>query len=155
SSRRWSRSPSPACRSPIRDCSTTRRRAHSRSTVFGRGRSLPAGLMACAWTACGCTSVHLRRWRMPSSASAAPNPRESEEGRGRFLAHASRVYTVPSGRPFLTALAEALLSGQLPVRAGARPGPLQLADTTLLLPTRRATRALQDAFLKAAGGAAV
>ena len=38
---------------------------------------------------------------------------------------------------------------------GARPGPLQLADTTLLLPTRRATRALQDAFLKAAGGTAL
>ena len=32
---------------------------------------------------------------------------------------------------------------------------LQLADTTLLLPTRRATRALQEAFLKAAGGTAL
>ena len=40
-------------------------------------------------------------------------------------------------------------------RAGARPGPLQLADITLLLPTRRATRALQEAFLKASGGAAL
>ena len=66
-----------------------------------------------------------------------------------------RIYTVPPGRPFLTALADALLTGDLPVPGGARPDPMQLADTTLLLPTRRATRALQEAFLKAAGGAAV
>jgi ATP-dependent helicase/nuclease subunit B len=62
---------------------------------------------------------------------------------------------VPHGRPFLTALAEALLAGNLPVPGGPRPGPLELADVTLLLPTRRATRALQEAFLKASGGAAV
>src|SRR5262249_37916646 len=42
-----------------------------------------------------------------------------------------------------------------PTPGGARLDPLQLADTTLLLPTRRATRALQDAFLKAAGGTAL
>mgnify|MGYP003694215761 CR=1 FL=1 len=66
---------------------------------------------------------------------------------------ARRIYTVPPGRPFLTALAEALLAGNLPVAGRARPGPMQLADTTLLLPTRRATRALQEAFLAAAGGA--
>ena len=66
-----------------------------------------------------------------------------------------RIYTIPPGRPFLTALADALLTGELPVPGGMRPGPLQLADTTLLLPTRRATRALQEAFLRAAGGAAV
>src|SRR5262249_42986797 len=33
--------------------------------------------------------------------------------------------------------------------------PLQLADTTLLLPTRRATRALGEAFLTASGGSAL
>ena len=66
-----------------------------------------------------------------------------------------RIYTVPPGRPFLTALADALLTGALPVPGGARPDPLRLADTTLLLPTRRATRALQEAFLKAAGGTAL
>ena len=65
------------------------------------------------------------------------------------MAQARRIYTVPPGRPFLTALAEALLTGDLPVPGGARPGPLLLADTTLLLPTRRATRALQKAFLEA------
>ena len=71
------------------------------------------------------------------------------------MPQARRIYTIPPGRPFLTALADALLTGELPVPGGPRPGPLQLADTTLLLPTRRATRALQEAFLKAAGGAAV
>lgn len=71
------------------------------------------------------------------------------------MAQARRIYTIPPGQSFLTALAGALLTGELPAPGGARPGPLQLADTTLLLPTRRATRALQEAFLKAAGGAAV
>lgn len=66
-----------------------------------------------------------------------------------------RVYTVAPGRPFLTALAEALATGNLPVPRGRRPDPLQLADTTLYLPTRRATRALQEAFLKVSGGGAV
>ncbi len=66
-----------------------------------------------------------------------------------------RVYTVPQGTPFLTALVRALLAGDLPVPGGPRPGPLELADITLMLPTRRATRALQDAFLKAANGSAM
>ena len=67
----------------------------------------------------------------------------------------ARVYTVAPGRPFLTALAEALASGNLPVPGGRPPDPLQLADTTLYLPTRRATRALQEAFLKVSGGGAL
>src|SRR2546429_596357 len=48
-----------------------------------------------------------------------------------------------------------LPAGRSPVPGRARPGPLLLADTTLLLPTRRATRALQEAFLAAAGGTAL
>ena len=52
-------------------------------------------------------------------------------------------------------LAEALLAGDLPSPGGVRPGPLDLADMTILLPTRRATRALQEAFLRAAGGTAL
>ena len=48
-----------------------------------------------------------------------------------------------------------MASGNLPVPGGRRPDPLQLADTTLYLPTRRATRALQEAFLKVSGGGAV
>lgn len=57
--------------------------------------------------------------------------------------------------PFLTALARAILSGDLPRAGGAAPAVLDLPDITLLLPTRRATRALQDAFLAAAGGRAL
>ncbi len=58
------------------------------------------------------------------------------------------VFTVPPGRPFLDVLASAILSGQF--RAGDKryASPLALTDITLLLPTRRATRALQDAFLR-------
>jgi ATP-dependent helicase/nuclease subunit B len=68
---------------------------------------------------------------------------------------ARRIYTVPLGQPFLTVLAEALVAGDLPSPGGVRPGPLDLADMTILLPTRRATRALQEAFLGSAGGTAL
>lgn len=67
---------------------------------------------------------------------------------------ASRVFTVPPGRPFLDCLAQAILSGDL-APGLSRDDPLALADITLLLPTRRATRALHDAFLKHAGTRAV
>ncbi len=66
-----------------------------------------------------------------------------------------RVFTVPSGRPFLKAVASAILSGNLPSPGGSAPGPLDLPDITLLLPTRRATRSMQEAFLAAAGGRAL
>jgi ATP-dependent helicase/nuclease subunit B len=68
---------------------------------------------------------------------------------------APRIYTVAAGTPFLTAVARALLAGDLPAPGGRRPDPLELAEVTLLLPTRRATRALQEAFLRASNGAAV
>jgi ATP-dependent helicase/nuclease subunit B len=67
----------------------------------------------------------------------------------------THVYTVDPGRPFLTALAEALLAGDLPTRGGARPDALGLADITVYLPTRRPARALQQAFLAASGGRAL
>lgn len=62
----------------------------------------------------------------------------------------ARIFTVPPGKPFLDCLARAILSGDLAPGIGVS-NPLGLADITLLLPTRRATRALQDAFLKHAG----
>ena len=65
---------------------------------------------------------------------------------------AAHVYTVPAGQPFLDALAKAILSGDLPRSGGPAPEQLDLPQMTLLLPTRRATRALQDAFLRASGG---
>jgi ATP-dependent helicase/nuclease subunit B len=52
-----------------------------------------------------------------------------------------RVYTIPPERPFLASLAAGLM-------AMARGDPLALSRITVLLPTRRAMRALRDAFLR-------
>ena len=63
------------------------------------------------------------------------------------------VFTIPPGRPFLACLARAVLDGNLPRPGGA---PLDdLATATILLPTRRAARALQEEFLHAASGRAI
>ncbi|MFM9847993.1 MAG: double-strand break repair protein AddB [Hyphomicrobiaceae bacterium] len=66
-----------------------------------------------------------------------------------------QIFTVPPEQPFLTALAQAILRGDLPKPGGAAPEPLDLPQYTILLPTRRAARALQEAFLKAGGGKAM
>lgn len=60
-----------------------------------------------------------------------------------------RVFLIPAHQRFLPALAEGLLA-QIP-----RDDPAALATYTLLLPTRRAARALREAFLTAAGGRAL
>jgi len=60
----------------------------------------------------------------------------------------SNVLTIPTGVSFVDALADGLLT-----QAGA--DPMALADTTVLLPTRRACRALAEAFLRRADGAAL
>ncbi len=73
-------------------------------------------------------------------------------GVARSGSAAASVYTVPAGEPFLDVLAKAILKGDLPRRGGSVPELLDLPKMTLLLPTRRATRALQDAFLRASGG---
>ena len=65
------------------------------------------------------------------------------------------IFNVEPGRPFLEALAQALLAGHLPRPGGPEPDLLDLPATTILLPTRRAARALQSAFLKAGGGRAM
>jgi ATP-dependent helicase/nuclease subunit B len=65
------------------------------------------------------------------------------------------IYTVPPGEPFLPRLARAMLNGDLPRPGGQRPDPLSLPDVTLLLPTRRAARGMQDAFLAASGARAL
>ena len=67
----------------------------------------------------------------------------------------SRVFTVPPERPFLTSVASAILKGDLPSAGGRAPAPLDLPSFTLLLPTRRAARAMQEAFLAASGGQAM
>ncbi|WP_051341398.1 double-strand break repair protein AddB [Azospirillum halopraeferens] len=58
---------------------------------------------------------------------------------------AGRIHTIAPGVPFVDALAEGI---------AARTGdePLALAGVTVLLPTRRACRALREAFLRRSGG---
>ena len=67
----------------------------------------------------------------------------------------SRVFNIPAGRPFLAALAEAILAGTVPGTARQPPAPLDLPRALLLLPTRRACRAMQEAFLAAVPGRAL
>ncbi|MDX2258505.1 MAG: double-strand break repair protein AddB [Hyphomicrobiaceae bacterium] len=64
---------------------------------------------------------------------------------------AQRYYTIPPGVPFLDTLAAAILAGDLPRPGGPPPDPLQLAGMTILLPTRRAGRALAASFLRQSG----
>lgn len=56
------------------------------------------------------------------------------------------LFSIPAGRPFVDSLAAGLL-------AEAEGIPLRLADVTILLPTRRACRALSGAFLRLRDGA--
>ena len=66
----------------------------------------------------------------------------------------SRLYTIPPTAPFLSILARAVLNGDLPMPGGAKLDPLTLPRATIYLPTRRAVKALRDAFLDASGGEA-
>lgn len=72
-----------------------------------------------------------------------------------MTARSSRVFTIPPGRPFLEAIARAVLDGHLPEPGGRPRNPLDLTDVTLILPTRRSTKALQEAFLAVAPGRAM
>ena len=66
---------------------------------------------------------------------------------------APTVYTVPPHEPFVDALAGGILTGRaVPLDPG---DPLALSRLTILLPTRRACRALGLAFLRAAPGRAL
>ena len=56
------------------------------------------------------------------------------------------LHTIPPHVPFLDALAQWWLGGR-------GPDPLRIADGLILLPTRRAARALSDAFLRQTNGA--
>ena len=63
-----------------------------------------------------------------------------------------RVFSIPPGVPFLPALAEALLAGDLVPGFRYAGEPLALADVTIYLPTRRAARELRGVFLEKLGG---
>ncbi|MFM1816256.1 MAG: hypothetical protein RLZ98_2951, partial [Pseudomonadota bacterium] len=65
------------------------------------------------------------------------------------------VFNVPSSSAFLRSLAQAVLNGDLPRAGGVAPSPDELPDVTILLPTRRAARVLQEHFLDVAGGRAM
>ncbi|MEP2844846.1 MAG: double-strand break repair protein AddB, partial [Alphaproteobacteria bacterium] len=60
----------------------------------------------------------------------------------------SKIFTIRPDRPFVDVLARSLL-------AETADDPERLSDYQVLLPTRRAIRALTEAFLRAAGGRTV
>jgi ATP-dependent helicase/nuclease subunit B len=69
------------------------------------------------------------------------------------MAHrAPRVFTIPSGAPFLPTLSRALLEGVLIDGFPGAGGGLALADATIYVPTQRAAQALAMALLAASGG---
>ena len=84
-------------------------------------------------------SARRRPWPRPRPCSSVKVP-ETRPG-------APRLYTIPPSAPFLTTLARTILAGDLPSPGGTAPDPLTLPFTTIYLPTRRAARALREAFL--------
>ena len=74
------------------------------------------------------------------------SPRARHKGR-------PALYTVPPDLPFVDALAGGLLAGR--AAPFDRDDPLALSRVTVLLPTRRACRALHAAFLRQAPGEAL
>jgi ATP-dependent helicase/nuclease subunit B len=74
---------------------------------------------------------------------------ESDQVAVRPAPTASHVYTIPPSAPFLPTLIRALRDGRL--IEGFTPGPLDYADVTIFLPTRRACRLARDAFLPVLG----
>lgn len=59
-----------------------------------------------------------------------------------------RVFTIPPTAPFLPTLARGLLDGKIVPGFAPRGKPELLASATIYLPTRRAARALAEAFLQ-------
>lgn len=80
--------------------------------------------------------------------SPQPSPRRGEGGRDPHLGSMNQIFTIPPELPFLDALVAGLMQ-----RAGF--DPLALARFTVLLPTRRAVRALGEAFLRGSAGRAL
>ena len=67
-----------------------------------------------------------------------------------FGGPAPRLRAAPASAPFLDLLAERLIES-----LAARHDPFALSDALMLLPNRRATRGLIDAFAQRLGGAAL
>ncbi len=66
-----------------------------------------------------------------------------------FTSSAPRWFSIPAHRPFVQDLAQGLYDALAPL------GPESLSQAVILTPTRRGARSLADAFIAAAGGAAV
>src|SRR5579871_2422668 len=66
-------------------------------------------------------------------------------------ARQSRVFTIPSGAPFLPTLSRALLDGALIEGFPGSGGAMALADATIYVPTQLAAEALGRALLAASG----
>ena len=62
------------------------------------------------------------------------------------------VFTIAPDRPFLDVLARAILEHGFPSRGPCAPDAFALARWTILVPTRRAARALEETFLGLTGG---
>ena len=60
-----------------------------------------------------------------------------------------RIFTIPTGVPFLETLASAFLKGFPGDRS---PQASDVARSTILLPTRRAARRMEQIFFEAGGG---
>ena len=71
------------------------------------------------------------------------------------LPHPLRLFSIPSGAPFLPTLSRALLGGELIEGFPGDAGPLALAQATIYVPTRRAASALARALVQASGGASL
>ncbi len=70
-------------------------------------------------------------------------------------ARQKRLFSIPSGVPFLKTLAAALCDGRLNENFRYDPSdPLSLADVTIFVPTRRSARVLRSEFVDLLGGRA-
>lgn len=81
---------------------------------------------------------------------------QNDRGEGGASAAAQdRIFNIPSSEPFLFALARAILKGDGSSSAFGGFRPEALTDITILLPTRRAVRSLQEQFLALSSGRAL
>ena len=62
---------------------------------------------------------------------------------------AANIFTIAPGAPFLKTFVTSLLDGRVVDGYSSHVGPLEIAEATIYVPTRRATRALADEFSRA------
>ncbi|MGA7385058.1 MAG: double-strand break repair protein AddB, partial [Methylocella sp.] len=67
----------------------------------------------------------------------------------------NRVFTIAPGAPFLKTFVAALLDGRVIEGFSSRAGPLEMAEATIYVPTRRAARALADEFSRSVNRSSV